>query len=334
LIGETKIKSSATSPPSGSRPSWLTRSGAPEWLSGGAVSTSLFSLLGVEPVLGQSFLSEHEQATNSNVVIISHGLWERSFGSALDIVGTPLTLDGVDYTVIGVMPRGFEFPKKFELWVPLTINPGVASARRARLLQVVARLKEGISLEEAHVQMDSLAGRLEQAYPDTNSGWGVKLTPLYEDTIGNIGRPLLILLCAVGFVLLIACANVANLLLARATAREKDVAIRLALGAGNRRLFQQHLMENLLLGMIGGGLGFLLSLWGIRLLIFLAPPDIPRIAEIHVDVWVLAFTVVVSLLTGVFFGLMPTFAASNLNLSSMLQQGGSELQEVSVATAR
>lgn len=299
----------------------LTGASEPEWVSGGAVSASLFPLLGVEPILGQPFLSEQEQPANSNVAMISYSLWQRSLGADQNIIGQVLTLDGQGYIVIGVMPPGFEFPKKFDLWVPLTINPGAASARRARFLQVVARLKEGVKLDDAQIQMGAIAHQLEEAYPDTNAGWGVELALLYQDTVGNIGRALMILLSAVGFVLLIACANVANLLLVRAAAREKGVAIRTALGAGKRRLIQQNLTETILLAAIGGVVGFLLSLWGINFLVYLAPADIPRIAEVKVDIWVFAFALVVSLLTGIIFGLMPALRTSDSNLSSVLKQG-------------
>jgi predicted permease len=293
----------------------------PEWITGGAVSPNLFALLGVQPILGRTFFPEEEKTDQSNVVILSYGFWQHYLGSDRNIIGQTLTLDGKNYVVVGIVPRGFEFPKKFDLWVPLTVNLGSPAARRARFLQVVARLKSGVKLEYAQAHMSTIASRLQQAYPDTNAGWGVKLTSLYEETVKNIGSVLILFLCATGFVLLIACTNVANLQLARATVREKEIAIRTALGAGRYRLIRQFLTENLLLTFIGGLIGILLAFWGTHLFIAFAPADIPRLTELNIDSRVLIFTLAISLLTGVVFGLVRVLTSLRANFSH-LKEGG------------
>lgn len=303
----------------------LTGGSEPEWVNGGAVSADLFSLLGIQPILGQTFDFEEDQPAHSNIVVISYGLWQRNFSRNQNIIGQSVTLDNQSYVVAGVMPPDFDFPKKFDVWIPLTINAGSAYARKARFLYVIARLKKEIRLEQAQTQMNTIVSQLEQTYPDTNAGWGVKLIPLVDETIGNTGRVLIILLGAVGFVLLIACTNVANLLLARAVVREKDLAIRIALGAGRRQLIQYLLTESLLLSLIGGVIGFLLSIWAIHFLVSLAPSDMPRLTEVSIDSRVFAFTLVLSLLTGVVFGLVPSLAASKPDLSCLLKEGSQRL---------
>ncbi|HEX8090839.1 MAG TPA: ABC transporter permease, partial [Blastocatellia bacterium] len=300
----------------------LTGGSEPEWISGGAVSASLFHMLGVKPLLGRTFAAEDEQPSHSNVALISHRLWQRNYGSDTGLIGQSLTLDGQSYVVVGVLPRGFQFPREFDLWIPLTINPALATARRARFLQAVARLKDGVALDQAQTQMDTIARRLEQAYPDTNTGWGVRIIPLHKEMVGNVGRIVLILFGAVGFVLLIACANIASLLLARAVTREREIGIRVAVGAGKRRLIQHLLIESCVLALVSGLAGSLLSLWGVRSLTALAPADIPRIAEVGVTGWVLVFTLAVSVLTGVMFGLVPAFTSSKPDLAGVLKESG------------
>jgi putative ABC transport system permease protein len=300
----------------------LTGRSEPEWISGGAVSASLFHMLGVKPLLGRVFGQEDEQPSRSNVALISHRLWQRVYGSDEGLVGESLTLDGQSYVVAGVLPRGFQFPREFDIWVPLTINPALATARRARFLQAVARLKDGVALDQAQTQMDTISRQLEQAHPDTNAGWGVRVVPLYKEVVGSVGRIVWVLFGAVGFVLLIACANIASLTLARAITREREVGIRIAIGAGRRRIIQHLLVESCVLAIASGMAGFLLSLWGVRALVALAPADIPRIAEVSVTGWVLVFTLVVSALTGVMFGLAPAVNSCNPDLSGVLKEAG------------
>lgn len=303
----------------------LTSGSEPEWVKGGAVSAELFSLLGTQPLLGQTFDFEEDKPAPSNIVVISYSLWQRNFSRDQSIIGQSVILDNQSYLVAGVMPPDFDFPKEFDVWVPLTINAGADFARKARFLYVVARLRKEVGLEQAQTQMNSIANQLEQAYPDTNAGWGVKLIPLVEETVGNTGRVLIILLGAVGFVLLIACTNVANLLLARAVVREKDLAIRIAIGARRPQLIQYLLIESLLLALISGVIGFFLSIWMIHFLVSLAPSDIPRLTEVSIDSRAFAFTSALSLLTGVILGLTPWLAVAKPDLSCLLKEGSQRL---------
>jgi putative ABC transport system permease protein len=300
----------------------LTGAGEPERLDGQRVSANLFSLLGVEPQLGRGFTAE-EDKPGSRVVILSHPVWQRRFGGDATIIGRALNLNGEAYTVVGVMPRGFEFPKpQVQVWVPIAFSAEEAAQRGSHYLEVLARMKAGVKLQQARAEMSMIAARLAKQYPEQNTRLGSVVTPLHEEVVGNIKPALLVLLGAVGFVLLIACANVANLLLARAAARQKEISLRLALGASRTRLIRQFLTESMLLAGMGGVVGLLFSLAGIRMLKGFIPDTISQVQAINLDAKVLFFTLLVSLATGLIFGLAPATQASNFNLNETLKEGG------------
>ncbi len=285
------------------------------------VTGDFFTLLGVSAAQGRALQPDDARKGNDSGVVLSYGLWQRRFGADPNIVGSKVKVSGEDGIVVGVMPKGFDYPERSELWVPFPLDP-VAERRDNRYLNVITRLKPGVPIVQAQAQMDAINQRLAQSYVETNSGWTVQLTGLQERMVGAMRSSLLVLLGAVAFVLLIACANVANLLLARATVRQKEIAVRAALGASRFRIIRQLLTESLLLSLIGGGVGLLLSLWLTKLLIALSPPNSPRFDEIRPDARVLAFTLGLTVITGLVFGLVPALQAARVDLNERLKEAG------------
>jgi predicted permease len=308
----------------------LTGDDRPERVDGRIVSANYFSLLGIEPALGRNFTPKDGEAGAGRVVLLSYNFWQRRFNGDPDAIGRALTLNGESATVIGVMPPDF---KEYDsnLWLnPRQIVPDFATGSREDLLtvrtnnylRVIGRLKPGATLSQAQADLDAITARLQQQYPNTNAHRNVQIVPLLERVVGDLQPTLLILFGAVGLVLLIACANVANLMLVRATARQKEIAIRAALGAGRRRILRQLLTESILLASLSGICGSLLAVWGIDLIVSLSPANTPRLSEIRLDSQVFTFTLAVSLLTGLIFGLIPAMTASKFSITGTLKEGG------------
>jgi putative ABC transport system permease protein len=284
-------------------------------------SADFFPLFRTNPLRGRTFQPSDMQTGSELVVVISHALWQRRFGGSEQVLNSKVTIGGKPTTIIGIMPPGFTYPADSEVWVPMPLDP-TGEPRDNRYLSVVTRLKPNVSLNQAQAEMDTINQRLAQAYAETNSNWGVRLTELRERLVKNLRTSLLILLGAVAFVLLIACANVANLLLARAAYRQPEIALRTVLGASRTRVVRQLLTESVMLSVVSGALGFGLSFWLIKLLIAISPPNTPRFDEIGIDLRVFAFTFGVTVLAGLLFGLFPALQTSRPNLNEMLKDAG------------
>jgi putative ABC transport system permease protein len=304
----------------------LTGIDTPERIQGFLVSANFLEVTGVKPVLGRGFLADEDQPGKDPVVILSDALWQRRFGSDPNIVNKTIMLNGVARTVVGVMPPRFTYPKGAELWAPITITPELARSRQSHSYWIIGRLKPNVPLQQAQTDLTSIAVQLEKEYPESNTGWGVVVYPIVADTVRMYSTALWVMLSAVGLVLLIACVNVANLMLARGLDRQKELALRAALGASRARIIRQLLIESLVVALIGGAFGVAVAYWGVDLLRSVSPGEASRFApgwdQLGINPTVLVFTLGISLLSGLLFGLAPAWHASKTDLNDALKEGG------------
>src|ERR1043166_8023305 len=298
----------------------------PEAVPRAGVTPGFFAVLGVQPFLGRAFVPEDDKPASfdggrGTVAIISHGVWKRRFGSAPTIVGRVVQMKSRPLTVIGVMPPGFEYPEQTQIWVNSAVNLS-EEPRDNRAWSAIARLNSNVDLKQAQTRVSAINAQLDKQFHETNKGWDVSLWTLHERLVRDVKPSLLALLGAVGLVLLMPCANVANLLLARSAARQKEIAIRAAMGASRTRVLRQMLTESILLSAIGGIAGLVLSFWLTDVLMSMLPEGAPRLAHIGIDYRVLTFALGISALTGILFGIVPALQASKLNVTSALKEGG------------
>ncbi len=320
----------------------VTDGGEPERIDGATITSNFMHVLGAQPQLGRTFQADDDEHQDRKLVLLSDSLWQRRFGGQRDVLNRTITVDDQPYTVVGVMARGFQFPERSEMWVlgrdrsaaPLSLitqapDQDWAHMRDAHFIRVIGRLKQGVTLSQAQSDIAAITRRLEAAYPETNAGLGSNLISLHTQVVGDVRTALFILLGAVGLVLLIACTNVANLMLARASQRGREIAIRAAMGASRGHLIRQLLTESLLLSSLGGAVGLLISIWIVDLFMRLSPGDIPRLNEAGLDLRLFGFALLVSAMAGIGFGLLPALHAARPNLNSSLKDGtkGSESGE-------
>ncbi len=298
----------------------------PERLQGSLITANYFDAVGVKPILGRGPLEEENQPGRDAVAVIGYNLWQRRFGGDPNILNKTITINGITRTIVGVLPEGFNYPKGAEIYSPIAITPELARSRQSHSYYVVGRLKPGVTTQQAQAEFDTITTRLAQQYPEANTGWSANVIPIVKDTVRMYDTALWVMMGAVGFVLLIACANVANLMLARATGRQKEIALRSALGASRWRIVRQLLTESLIIALVGGTIGVLVAVWGVDLLRAANPGEAAKFApgwdRLGINLAVLLFTVGLSLVSGLIFGIFPALQVSKPNLNNSLKEGG------------